>query len=77
MLWGGVIWKILIELVECMTSENILQEHVVPCWPYWIRTIYKARPRVNDIVTNFLSEVQIETLDWPPYGPDLNLTEHT
>lgn len=88
MLWGGISWEGRTELVEVigrMTSdlyiENILQDHVLPYvghvgYERFILMHDNARPHAAGIVTNYLDEVQIQRLDWPPYSPDLNPIEH-
>lgn len=88
MVWGGISLTARTELVSLaggsLTSRryitDILSEHVVPFAPYIGNDFYlmhdNARPHVARIVNDYLREVDIETLDWPPRSPDLNPIEH-
>lgn len=88
MLWGGISWDGRTELAEViggMTGvlyiENILQNHVLPYvghigYDRFILMHDNARPHAAGIVNDYLDDVQIERLDWPPYSPDPNPIEH-
>lgn len=88
MFWAGISWEGRTELVEVrgrMTAdnyvENILSEHVVPYVDFigydrFILMHDNARPHAAAIVNRYLNEVGIQSLDWPPYSPDLNPIEH-
>ena len=55
---------------------DILEEHVVPFAPYigdnFMLMHDNARPHVARIVQQYLQEVGIRTMVWPPRSPDLN-----
>lgn len=60
--------------------EEILQEAVIPFAPLigeeFILMQDNATPHVAHVVNEFLDEVGIRRLEWPPYSPDLNPIEH-
>jgi len=88
MVWGGICLGARTELVVvdggALTADryirDILQDHVVPFAPYigenFVLMHDNARPHVAHIVTDFLNEVGIPTLNWPACSPDLNPIEH-
>lgn len=88
LFWGGISLRARTDIVSLrgapLNSDryitDILSEHVVPFAGYigdnFILMHDNARPHVARIVQNYLNEVNIETLDWPPRSPDLNPIEH-
>lgn len=88
MFWGGIQYDARTELVvvprPALTAqryvEDILEEHVVPFAPF-IGENFKlmhdnARPHSAVAVHDYLMEVGISSIDWPPMSPDLNPIEH-
>ena len=59
---------------------EILQDYVVPYPPFigdnFLLMHDNARPDVARIVTEYLQEVNIPQIEWPPLSPDLNPIEH-
>lgn len=88
MLWGGISWESRTELVEVnlrMNADwyisNIIEEHVLPYVGFigYDRFVFmqdNARAHVARTVLQYLEEVGIVSLDWPPLSPDLNPIEH-
>lgn len=88
MFWGGISLTARTELVSLRGASlnsqryinEILAEHVVPFAGYigndFLLIQDNARPHVARIVQDYLHEVGIETLNWPPHSPDLNPIEH-
>jgi hypothetical protein len=67
-----------------LTSQHyiteILADHVVPYAGYIGQDILlmhdNARPHVAHVVTQYLLDVDIRTMDWPARSPDLSPIEH-
>ena len=88
MFWAGISLTARTDIVSLhagsLNSEryisDILSEHVVPFAPYignnFLLMHDNARPHVARIVNEYLHEVNIRTLNWPPRSPDLNPIEH-
>lgn len=90
--WGGISMETKTELViiNCggqggnLTAEryvtDIIEDHVVPYAGFvgdgFVLMQDNARPRTARIVSDFLQEAGIRTLNWPANSPDLNLIEH-
>lgn len=88
MFWGGISFDARTELV-CVPRPalnahryvtDILEEHVVPFAPFigpnFILMHDNARPHSASVVTDYLHEVGVTTMDWPPRSPDMNPIEH-
>lgn len=60
--------------------EEILQEAVVPFAPFigdnFVLMQDNARPHVARIVTHYLEDVSITTMNWPARSPDMNPIEN-
>lgn len=88
MLWGGISWEGRTELVEVNLRMNadlyirdILEEHVVPYagfigYDRFVLMHDNARAHAAEPVIQYLQDVGIESLDWPPLSPDANPIEH-
>lgn len=88
MFWGGISYDARTELVPLPRPAlnarryilEIIEEHVVPFAPFigpdFLLMHDNARPHVAADVVQYLDEVRITTLDWPPRSPDLNAIEH-
>lgn len=88
MFWGGISLTARTDIVSLRGGSlnsaryitEILSEHVVPFAGYigdnFLLMQDNARPHTARIVRDYLNEVDIETLDWPPRSPDLNPIEH-
>lgn len=88
MVWGGITMDYRTELVVVEGGSlnadryirEILQDHVVPFAPLigndFILMHDNARPHVARVVRQYLIDVGIETMEWPPRSPDLNPIEH-
>lgn len=88
MVWGGISMEARTDLVLVndgrLTANryitNILEPHVVPFAPFigddFVLMHDNARPHIARVVQNYLEEVNIETMNWPPRSPDLNPIEH-
>lgn len=88
MVWGGISTDARTDLVVVtggrMTADryirDILEPHVVPYAPFIGEEMLfmhdNARPHVARVVQNYLQEVEITTLAWPPRSPDQNPIEH-
>lgn len=88
MLWGGISWEGRTELVEIDIRMNgeyyintILQEHVLPYigfvgYDRFLLMHDNARAHAANIVAQYLNDVHITQLDWPPLSADLNPIEH-
>lgn len=88
MFWGGISFDARTELVvvrgRSLTSQrylyDIIEEQVVPFAPYigegFLFMDDNARPHRSQMVDDYLREVGIERMVWPPRSPDLNLIEH-
>lgn len=88
MFWGGICYEARTELVVVRGAsmnarryvENILQDHVVPFAPLigeeFLFMQDNARPHVGIMVLDYLHEVGIRRMDWPPKSADMNPIEH-
>jgi transposase len=88
MVWGGISWEARTELVfierGTLTAhryiEEVLQDHVVGFAQFagdgFIFMHDNARPHTARIVTDYLHDVGIDTMNWPARSPDLNPIEH-
>lgn len=88
MVWAGISFEARTQLVVLdrgsMTADryvtDILQEHVVPYAPFignsFILMHDNARPHVARVVIDYLRDVELMVMDWPPLSPDLNPIEH-
>lgn len=60
--------------------DEIIEEHIVPYADQvgnnFILMQDNARPHTARVVTDFLREAGIRTLDWPANSPDMNPIEH-
>jgi hypothetical protein len=77
MVWGGISWKARTELVFIERStltahryiEEVLQDHVVGFAQFagdgFIFMHDNARPHTAQIVTDYLHDVGIDTMNWP------------
>lgn len=88
MVWAGVSLYARTDLVMIeygsLTANRYIQQcladHVVP-FAHFIGQDFllmqdNARPHVARVVTEYLEEVNIQRLEWPPRSPDLNAIEH-
>lgn len=88
MVWGGISLEARTELVVLergtITADryirDCLESHIVPYAPFkgpeFMLMQDNARPHVARVVTEYLDEVDIQTLPWPARSPDLNPIEH-
>lgn len=92
MVWGGISLTARTALVfveptariRGLTSDryitDILADHVVPYAGYIGQDMLlmhdNARPHVAHVVTQYLRDVGITTMEWPARSPDLNPIEH-
>ena len=88
MVWAGISNAARTDLVfvdnGAMNAhryiEDVLGEHVIPFAPLigenFILMQDNARPHVAHVVTQYLEEVGVRTLDWPACSPDMNPIEH-
>lgn len=88
MFWGGISFDARTELVpihpRSMNAEfyleNIIQDHVMPFAPFignhFIFMQDNARPHIARPVLDYLNEINIQVMDWPPRSPDMNPIEH-
>lgn len=92
MVWGGISLTARTALVfieptahaRGLTSHRyiteILADHVVPYAGYIGQDMLlmqdNARPHAAYVVTQYLRDVGIPTMDWPARSPDLNPIEH-
>lgn len=92
MAWGGISLTAHTALVfieptgrtRGLTSHRyiteILEDHVVPYAGYIGQDMQlmhdNARPHVAHVVTQYLHDVGIRTMDWPARSPDMNPIEH-
>lgn len=51
--------------------EECLSNYVIPFAQFVVFNHYKFRPHVARIVNDYLDEMYIQRLDWPPKSPDL------
>lgn len=88
MVWGGVQLDSRTDLLivdgGAMTADRyirqVLEPHVVPFAPFvgddFMLMHDNARPHVARVVNEYLDEVEIPKMNWPPRSPDLNPIEH-
>jgi transposase len=88
MVWGGFSWEARTQLVfierGTLTAhryiEEVLQDHVVGfaqlAGDGFIFMHDNARPHTARIVTDYLHDVGIDTMNWLARSPDLNPIEH-
>lgn len=88
MFWGGICYDNRTELVPIRPRsmnadfylENIIVEHVMP-FAFFVGDNFlfmqdNARPHVARQVLDYLHQVDIPYMEWPPKSPDLNPIEH-
>lgn len=88
MVWGGINAHARTELTVIENGsltalryiEEILLPNVVTFAPFigenFVLMHDNARPHVAGVVTQFLEEVGITTMNWPARSPDMNPIEH-
>ena len=85
MVWGRISHGLKSQLVviygnltAASCRDEILRPHVVPFLQQHSLTLRQdnARPHVARICQVFLTNNNVQTLDWPPYSPNLSLIEH-
>lgn len=88
MFWGGICFEARTELVPIRARsmnaefylENIIQDHVMPFAPFIGDTFLlmhdNARPHIARTVSDYLNEINMQIVEWPPRSPDLNPIEH-
>ena len=88
MVWGGITLVAKTDLhvfqrgnlTALRYISDILEEYVVPFAPFigddFMLMHDNARPHVANVVTEYLNEVGIRTLQWPARSPNLNPIEH-
>lgn len=88
MVWAGVSTEARTELYlvprGSITGERyiaeILEDYVVPYAPFigddFLLMHDNARPHVARVVGEYLEEVNIPQMEWPPLSPDMNPIEH-
>lgn len=88
MVWAGISIEARTDLVIIENGalnanryiEECLAEHVIPFAPFvgdnFCLMHDNARPHVARVVNDYLDEMDIQRLDWPPRSPDLNPIEH-
>jgi hypothetical protein len=90
MIWGGISLAGCTALVTLRRGSinadryirirECLEEHVVPFAPFvgvdFLLMHDNARPQVAQITRQYLHDVGIQVLRWPPMSPDLNSIEH-
>lgn len=88
MVWGGITLDTRTELVIVRNGalnaqryiNDILHVHVRPyAQNFGQEFVYmhdNARPHVANIVTNYLQDQDIQTMNWPACSPDMNPIEH-
>ena len=85
MVWGGITGNARTPLVVIngnLTSaryrDEILQAHVVPFVRQHAVTLQhdNARPHVAHVVTDFLTQQNVNVLPWPAVSPDLSPSTH-
>lgn len=88
MVWGGISLTSRTDLVVLNNGNlnaeryilDILEQHVVPYAPYigpdFLLMQDNARPHTAQVVQNYLTEVEINVMEWPARSPDLNPIEH-
>jgi hypothetical protein len=88
MVWGGISANARTDLVLIDRGainahtyiEDVLLNHVVTFAPLignnFILMGDNARPHMARVVNEFLDEVGISRMEWPPKSPDLNPIEH-
>lgn len=88
MFWGGICYDARTELVPIRPRsmnatfylENIVVEHVMPFGPFLGQDFLfmqdNARPHVAREVLDYLNNVGLPVIEWPPRSPDMNPIEH-
>ena len=85
MVWGGITGNARTPLVVINGNltgaryrDEILQAHVVPFVRQHAVTLQhdNARPHVARVVTDFLTQQNVNVLPWPAVSPDLSPIEH-
>lgn len=88
MVWAGISLESRTELYlvprGSITAERyineILADYVVPYAPFignnFVLMHDNARPHIARIVREYLNDVNISQMAWPPHSPDLNPIEH-
>ena len=85
MVWGGITGNARTPLVVINGNstcaryrDEILQAHVVPFMRQHAVTLQhdNARPHVARVVTDFLTQQNVNVLPWPAVSPDLSPIEH-
>ena len=85
MVWGGKTGNARTPLVVINGNltgvryrDEILQAHVVPFVRQHAVTLQhdNTRPHVARVVTDFLTQQNVNVLPWPAVSPDLSPTEH-
>ena len=71
MVWGGITGN-------ARYRDEILQAHVVPFVRQHAVTLRhdNAKPHVARVVTDFLTQQNVNVLPWPAVSPDLSPIEH-
>lgn len=85
MVWGGITANARTPLVVidgnltgARYRDEILQAHVIPFVQQHHVTLQhdNARPHVARVVTDFLTQQNVDVLPWPAVSPDLSPIEH-
>lgn len=88
MIWGGISLEARTDLVLLRGGSlnadryirECLEQHVVPYMPFigenFLLMQDNARPHIARMTRQYLNDVGIQVLDWPPRSPDLNPIEH-
>lgn len=88
LFWGGISYEARTEIVPipppALTAEryvhDILEQYVVPfahdIRPDFVLMHDNARPHSAALVTDYLINEGITTMEWPAKSPDLNPIEH-
>lgn len=88
MVWGGISLDARTELVSLrggnLNADRYIREclepHVVPYMPFigenFLLMQDNARPHIARMTRQYLNDVGIQLLNWPPRSPDLNPIEH-
>lgn len=88
MFWGGICYEARTAIVPINRPalnaeyyvEHILDEHVMPFAPFigdaFLLMQDNARPHVARTVVEYLQDVNVQAMVWPPRSPDMNPIEH-